>query len=50
VLVDANTRFKKGDLLAARLQVPGGKKTEVYAQPIGYYMQMVPFSRPLKHS
>src|SRR5262249_1812688 len=29
-------------LLAARLQVPGGEKTDVYAQPIGYYMQMVP--------
>lgn len=42
VLVDANTRFKKDDLLAARLQVPGGQKTDVYAQPIGYYMQMVP--------
>ena len=42
VLLDANTRFKKDDLLAARLLVPGGQKTDVYAQPIGYYMQMVP--------
>src|SRR6516162_1933781 len=42
VVVDANTRFKKDDLLAARLQVPGGHKTDVYAQTIGYYTQMVP--------
>src|SRR5262249_841502 len=42
VLVDPNQRFEKGDLLAARLDVPGGHQTEVYAQPIGYYMQMGP--------
>lgn len=42
VLVDADTRFEKGDLLAARLEVPGGHRAEVYAQPIGYYMQMAP--------
>ena len=42
VLADANTRFEKGDLLAARLDVPTGHKVDVYAQPIGYYMQMAP--------
>jgi hypothetical protein len=42
VLADANTRFEKNDLLAARLDVPNGHKIDVYAQPIGYYMQMVP--------
>jgi hypothetical protein len=42
VLVDANARFVKGDLLAARLNVPAGRNTDIYAEPIGYYMQMVP--------
>jgi hypothetical protein len=42
VLADANTRFEKDDLLAARLDVPTGHKIDVYAQPIGYYMQMAP--------
>jgi hypothetical protein len=42
VLIDANARFLKGDLLAARLNVPAGRKTDIYAEPIGYYMQMVP--------
>ena len=42
VLVDANERFAKGHLLAARLNVPAGLKGDIYAEPIGYYMQMVP--------
>jgi hypothetical protein len=42
VLVDANVRFAQGDLLAARLNVPPGRKTDVDAGPVGYYMQIVP--------
>jgi hypothetical protein len=42
VLVDANERFAQGQLLAARLDVPSGQKTNIDAEPIGYYMQMVP--------
>jgi hypothetical protein len=42
VLVDANARFQKDDLLAAPLDVPSGQKVDVYGQPIGYYMQMAP--------
>jgi hypothetical protein len=42
VLVDANKRFEKDDLLAARLEVPAGHQTDVYAQPIDYYTQMAP--------
>jgi hypothetical protein len=42
VVVDANTRFDAGDLLAARLDVPGGLDVSVYAQPISYYTQMLP--------
>ncbi len=42
VLVNKGGKFKKGDLLAARLNVPAGKKTDVYGQQIGYYMQIVP--------
>jgi len=42
VLVDANERFQQGDLLAARLDVPGGHNVEVLAQSIRYYMQLVP--------
>lgn len=37
-----NNRFKKGDIIAAKLDVPAGKKAEVYAQQIGYYEQFVP--------
>jgi hypothetical protein len=42
VLVDTGDKFAKGDLLAARLNVPVGHKTDVYAEPIGYYTQMLP--------
>ena len=42
VLVDANERFAQGQLLAARLEVPAGQKANIDAEPIGYYMQMVP--------
>jgi len=42
VLVDANAHFGKGDLLAARLNVPAGRKTGIDAQPISYYVQIVP--------
>jgi hypothetical protein len=45
VLVDSSApynRFAQGDILAARLNIPAGQKTDVFAQPIGYYMQMVP--------
>jgi hypothetical protein len=42
VLVNPHDHFKQGDLLAARLNVPAGQKTDVYGQPIGYYMQIVP--------
>jgi len=42
VLVNTRDHFKQGDLLAARLNVPAGQKTDVYGQPIGYYMQIVP--------
>jgi hypothetical protein len=42
VLVNIGEKFAKGDLLAARLNVPAGHKTDVYAEPIGYYTQMLP--------
>jgi len=42
VLVDAGEKFAEGDLLAARLSVPAGHRTNVYAEPIGYYTQMLP--------
>jgi hypothetical protein len=42
VLVDGGKRFPKGELLAARLEIPGGQKTQVFAQPISYYMQVMP--------
>jgi len=45
VLIDANQRFAKSDLLAARLNVPAGRKGDIYAEPIGYYMQMLPVLR-----
>ncbi len=37
-----DNRFKKGDLIAAKLDVPAGHKAEVIAQQIGYYEQFVP--------
>jgi hypothetical protein len=37
-----NNRFKKGALIAAKLDVPAGHKAEVFAQQIGYYEQFVP--------
>ena len=40
--IDAGKRFNKGDVLAARLSVAAGEKAKVFAQPIGYYMQIVP--------
>jgi hypothetical protein len=42
VLLNLKERFKKGQVLAARLNVPAGHKTDVYGQQIGYYMQIVP--------
>jgi hypothetical protein len=42
VLVNKDSRFKKGDLLAARLDVPAARDCDVFAQPIGYYTQMLP--------
>jgi hypothetical protein len=42
VLVNADQKFQSGDLLAAPLNIPGGHKVAVYAQPIEYYLQMVP--------
>jgi len=42
VLLDPQARFKAGDVLAARLNVPAGQKPNVFDQPIGYYMQIVP--------
>jgi hypothetical protein len=37
-----NNRFKQGDVIAAQLDVPVGKKAEVNAQQVGYYERMVP--------
>jgi hypothetical protein len=42
VLVDAGEKFAAGDLLAARLSVPAGHSTDIYAEPISYYTQMLP--------
>jgi hypothetical protein len=42
VLVDAGEKFAAGDLLAARLSVPAGHRTDIYAEPISYYTQMLP--------
>jgi hypothetical protein len=42
VLVDVGQRFEAGDLLAARVAVPGGNSVEVYAQTAAYYLQMMP--------
>ena len=37
-----NNRFAKGDVIAARLDVPPGQDVPVYRQPVGYYQQFVP--------
>jgi hypothetical protein len=42
VLFDIKSRFADGDLLAAQLNIPAGRKTDVYDEPIGYYTQMLP--------
>ncbi|HVG35308.1 MAG TPA: hypothetical protein VM911_19735 [Pyrinomonadaceae bacterium] len=42
VPINAGSKFKKGDLLAARLNVPAGQKTDIYGQQQTYYMQIVP--------
>jgi len=42
VLFNVGSKFKKGALLAARLNVPAGQKTDVYGQQQTYYMQIVP--------
>jgi hypothetical protein len=42
ILFDAGKRFKGGDALAARLDMPPGRKADVYGQPISYYTQMTP--------
>jgi hypothetical protein len=49
VLVDANQRFQKGDVLAARLSIPAGHKTEIMAQPVTYYLQMLPVLKSFEH-
>jgi hypothetical protein len=36
------SQFKKGDTLAARLEVPGGKELELWQQQVGYYEQFEP--------
>jgi hypothetical protein len=43
--VDTNHRFQRGDGLAARLNVPAERKTEIVRQALSYYLhylQMVP--------
>ena len=42
VLVNANQRFAKDELLAAQISVPAGHKVNVFGQPITYYTQMLP--------
>jgi hypothetical protein len=37
-----DNRFNRGDVIAAKLEVPSGKEVEVYQQQIGYYEQFVP--------
>jgi hypothetical protein len=38
-----HNRFGKGDVIAARLDVPAGHRhTDIYAQQIGYYQRFVP--------
>jgi hypothetical protein len=37
-----NSRFEKGDIIAARLNVPAGLPVQVNQQQIGYYEQFVP--------
>lgn len=34
--------FKKGDVIAARLSIPGGVSTDIFQEQIGYYEQFVP--------
>jgi hypothetical protein len=40
--VPPHNRFCEGDLIAARLAIPGGRKAQIYAQQIGYYQRIVP--------
>lgn len=42
VLINPQDHFKQGDVLAAQLNIPAGQQTDIFGQPIGYYMQMVP--------
>jgi len=42
VLVSSGTKFKKGDLLAAKLSVPAGKPVNIDRQLVTYYNQFVP--------
>ena len=37
-----NSEFKKGDIIAAKLDVPADLKVDVYQKQIGYYEQFVP--------
>ncbi|MDY8138717.1 hypothetical protein [Aquimarina sp. 2201CG5-10] len=39
---EPNNRFEKGDIIAAKLDVPADKEVEVYQKQIGYYEQFVP--------
>lgn len=41
-----NNAFKKGDIIAAKLDVPAGENVQVFQEQIGYYEQFVP---PLDH-
>jgi len=38
-------RFRKGDVLAAKLEIPAGRPAKVYAGRIGYYERFVPVLR-----
>jgi hypothetical protein len=37
-----HNRFQKGDVIAARLDVPAARKAEIYAHQIGYYQRILP--------
>ncbi len=39
---EPNNVFKKGDVIAAKPNIPAGVETDVYQEQIGYYEQLVP--------
>lgn len=43
--IPPDNRFKQGDLIAARLKIPSGKRAQVYGQQINYYEQFAPTLR-----